>query len=74
MKKWLRTLKDKKTFSMLLGGVFAFAALAWAMEAGETGGHGEFQFFSFMTSPHYAVYEKVFLWIYWLTPMELLIV
>jgi K(+)-stimulated pyrophosphate-energized sodium pump len=57
--------KDRKNIFMSGGLLAALGAAAFAATAGEgsaAGSHETFQFFSFLTSPHYASYEKIALW------------
>ncbi|MBI4396194.1 MAG: sodium/proton-translocating pyrophosphatase, partial [Elusimicrobia bacterium] len=57
-------IRDRKSSFMGLGVLFAIAATAFAQMTAEPTGAGEsFQLFSFMTSPHYASYEKIALWV-----------
>jgi K(+)-stimulated pyrophosphate-energized sodium pump len=59
--------KDRKAWFMGFGLLMALGVAALAQgdlaAAPEGAGHGPFRFFSFLTSPHYASYEKVALWI-----------
>ena len=63
-----RFLRDRKTVFMGLGRMAACAVAVFAeniLPAAATAPAGEekFQFFSFLTSPYYASYEKVALWV-----------
>ncbi|HRY28561.1 MAG TPA: sodium-translocating pyrophosphatase [Elusimicrobiota bacterium] len=61
-----KLFKDKKAAFMGLSLLGALAVAVFAQvspEEAAEGGHEGFQFFSFMTSPLYASYEKVALWV-----------
>ncbi len=60
----MRLFKDRKSLWMGLGLLLAAGVLAAAEAVLPPGAEGEhFQFFSFLSSPHYAGYEKAALWI-----------
>ncbi|HOW28111.1 MAG TPA: sodium-translocating pyrophosphatase [Elusimicrobiota bacterium] len=61
----MKLMRDKKSIVMGLGLVFAavVAVLAQGAEEIVESTQEHFQFFSFLTSPHYATYEKVALWV-----------